>query len=426
MTAAHEHNVPGRTQDSCDDLPRLLEVARRLAATSNLNELLELILDQARLLLDAERASIFLYDPATRELFARLATGVESLRFSVDQGIAGAAARDRRIINVPDAYADPRFNREVDRKTGFTTRNILSLPLVDYQGDLVGVLQVLNKRTGQFSPYDQSLAEMLGAQAGVALQRATLLEQVIEKERLERELSIAREIQQALLPKSDPKIPGFELAGWNKSADQTGGDCYDFFALRDGSLAITVADATGHGIGPALVVAEARALFRAAAHCIICDIARLMDLVNGILSADLPDDRFVTAFFGILSPSDARIQWSSGGHGPMLLYRAKDDSIQSFNATAPPMGIAPELPMPAGATVELAPGDQFLVLTDGFFEFADSHGEQFGMDRVEQWLRASRSIPAHLAIQQLQEQVFAFAGSAPQKDDLTAVLIRRC
>lgn len=424
MSDPPTRNPAELSQDAAEDLPRLLEVARRLAATSNLTELLELILDQARQLLDAERASIFLYDPARRELFSRLATGVESLRFSVDHGIAGATARERKIINVPDAYADPRFHREVDRQTRFVTRNILSLPLVDYQGDLVGVLQVLNRRPGPFGPYDQSLAEMLAAQAGVALQRARLLEQVIEKERLERELSIAREIQQALLPEADPVLPGLELAGWNKSADSTGGDCYDFFPLRDGSLAVTVADATGHGIGPALVVAEARALFRAAAHC-IDDLARLMDLVNAILSDDLPDDRFVTAFFGIVSAADARIRWASGGHGPLLLYRAADDSVQHFSATAPPMGIAPELPVPAGPTVELASGDQFLILTDGFFEFANATDEQFGLGRVEQWLRSSRGIPAHQAIQALQEQVFAFAGAAPQKDDLTAVLIRR-
>jgi phosphoserine phosphatase len=412
-------------QDGCDDLPRLLEVARRLAATSDLNELLELILVQARGLLDAERASIFLYDPARRELFSRLATGVESLRFSIDHGIAGAAARDRRIISVPDAYADPRFNRAVDRQTGFRTRNILSVPLVDYHGELVGVLQVLNKRSGAFGDYDTSLAEMLAAQAGVALQRARLLEQVIEKERLERELAIAREIQQALLPQADPELPGYQIGGWSKPADATGGDCFDFFPLGDGSLAVTVADATGHGIGPALVVAEARALLRAAANCIE-HLPAMMDLVNRILCEDLPDDRFVTAFFGIVSPADGRIRWASGGQGPMLLHRAADDSVQHFTATGPPLGIDAELPVPAGPVIQLAPGDQFLVLTDGFYEFANASGEQFGLARVEAWLRSSRGLPPRPAINALQDQVFAFAGPAEQKDDLTAVLIRRC
>ena len=206
------------------------------------------------------------------------------------------------------------------------------------------MLQVLNKRSGPFDGNDTSLAEMLAAQAGVALQRARLLEQVIEKERLERELAIARQIQQALLPQTDPQLAGFQIGGWSRPADETGGDCFDFFRLPDGSLAVTVADATGHGIGPALVVAEARALFRASANC-VADLGGVMDLVNRILSEDLPDDRFVTAFFGILSPGDGRIRWSSGGQGPLLWHRAADDSVQHFNATAPPLGIDAELPV---------------------------------------------------------------------------------
>jgi sigma-B regulation protein RsbU (phosphoserine phosphatase) len=424
MTPPNAQPAANWPQGGCNDLPRLLEVARRLAATSDLNELLELILEQARGLLSAERASIFLYDSARRELFSRLATGVESIRVSIDEGIAGAAARERRIVNVPEAYADPRFNREIDRQTGFVTRNILSIPLIDYQGELVGVLQVLNKTGGAFSQYDVSLAEMLASQAGVALQRARLLEHAIERERLQRELAIAREIQQALLPADDPRLDGFEIGGWSRPADETGGDCFDFFPLADGELAITVADATGHGIGPALVVAEARALFRAAANC-IRDLGQVMDLVNRILSGDLPDDRFVTAFFGVVSGRDGVVRWASGGHGPMLWHRAADDSVSQLVATAPPMGIMGELPMPPGPAVELAPGDQFLVLTDGFFEFADGAGEQFGIARVEQWLRESRSVRPRRAIEQLAERVLAFAAGAPQKDDLTAVLVRR-
>ena len=406
------------------EMARLLEVARRLAATSDLGELLDLILDQACQLLDAERASIFLHDAGRRELFSRLATGGESIRFSIDQGIAGAAARDRRIINVPDAYADPRFNRNVDRRTGFLTRSIMTIPLVDYHEQLVGVLQVLNKRARPFDDHDQALAEMLAAQAGVALQRARLLEQVIEKERLERDLAIARQIQQALLPERDPELAGFELAGWNQPADATGGDCYDFFVLPGGALAVTVADATGHGIGPALMVAEARALFRAAAS-LTRDISQTVNLVNRILSEDLPDDRFVTAFFGVIEPDSGRMCWASGGHGPLLLHRAADDSIQEFAATGLPLGIMADLTIEPGDPAEMLAGDQFLVLTDGFAEYAAESGEQFGVERICRWLRATRRLPARQAIMDLRDEVLRFAGAAPQADDLTAVLIRR-
>ncbi|MCG3179734.1 MAG: hypothetical protein BIFFINMI_02077 [Phycisphaerae bacterium] len=408
------------------DLLRLLEVSRRLAATSDLDELLAMILDHARGILDAERASIFLYDPAAEELFIRLATGVESLRVPIDRGIAGASARTREIVNVPDAYADDRFNPEVDRKTGFRTRSILSVPLIDYEGDLVGVLQVLNKRGRPFDDYDTALAEMLAAQAGVALQRGRLLVAMIEKQRLERELSLARDIQQNLLPSEDPTLAGLAIAGWNQPADETGGDCYDFFALPGdaGALGVLVADATGHGIAPALVVAEARALFRATA----VDAAHLgvtMDAVNRILTADLPDDKFVTAFFGIIEPGCGRLTWASGGHGPMLLYRAADDSIVELPATGLPMGIMEDMPIPAADPIDLAPGDQFLIMTDGFTEYPNVAGEQFGDGRVADWIRQTRHLPPREAILDLRDRVQDFANGAPQLDDLTAVLIRK-
>src|SRR5439155_2452087 len=114
-----------------------------------------------------------------------------------------------------------------------------------------------------FDPWDHELVKTFSAQVGVAVQRQLLLEHYAEKQRIERDLNIARDIQQGLLPKADAKLSGFDIAGWNKPADETGGDCYDYLPLADGSLAITIADATGHGIGPALMIAECRALFRA-------------------------------------------------------------------------------------------------------------------------------------------------------------------
>lgn len=408
------------------DLLRLLEVSRRLAATSDLDELLAMILEQARGLLDCERASIFLYDAETRELFIRLGTGLEALRFSVDKGIAGECARTRSVINVPDAYADDRFNPEIDRKTGFTTRNILSCPLIDYEDNLVGVLQVLNKAGRPFDAYDTALSEMLTSQAGVALQRARLLEQVIEKERLERELALAREIQQQLLPAADPEVAGFAIAGWNEPADQTGGDCYDFWSLdgEGGDLCVAVADATGHGIAPALVVAEARALFRATAMSADA-LGATMNHVNRILAADLPDDKFVTAFFGIVSPATGRLTWASGGHGPMLWHQAASGEIVQLNATGLPMGVMPELEINVADPIDMSPGDQFVIMTDGFFEYTNPDGVQFGLQRCEQWLRESAALPPHDAILNLRDRVLAHAGDAPQADDLTAVLIRR-
>src|SRR5262249_41213940 len=152
------------------DLQAILEVSRRLGGGSDLGELLQILEQAALQVLDCERISIFLHDRQADELYSRLATGQDSLRFPARLGIAGQALHAARVINAPDAYAAPRFNRDVDRKTGFVTRNLLSCPLLGLDGRPVGVMQVLNRRGRAFDAADEERIRILGAQAGVALQ----------------------------------------------------------------------------------------------------------------------------------------------------------------------------------------------------------------------------------------------------------------
>ena len=200
------------------DLERLLAVARRLGATVDLDDLLASIAGAATELLHCERATVYLYDAATDELRSRLATGVAGaaipeIRFPTSRGIAGVVARTGRTVNLPDAYADPRFNPDVDRSSGFRTRSMLAVRLVDHDDATVGVLQLLNKRSGRFEARDEEIAAFLASQAGVAIQRQALLDHFAEKRRIERDLNIARGIQQGLLPREMPGVPGFDVAG---------------------------------------------------------------------------------------------------------------------------------------------------------------------------------------------------------------------
>ena len=300
-----------------DDLNKVLAISRSMVAATELDSLLRLIIDRGMELLDAERASLFLYEPQREELFSRIAAGEDEIRFPADRGIAGAAVKTGRTINVPDAYADGRFNPDIDRVTGFRTRNILAVPLRDYEGKLVGVLQVLNKRAGAFQDYDITLAETLAAQAGVAIQRATLIEHYLEKQRLERAMQLAREIQQGLFPRGAPAVCGFDIAGFCEPADATGGDTYDFMPLPGGQWVLFVADATGHGIGPALVIAETRAMLRAVS-LQGPDVSAVLRIVNNLLIADLNAESFVTCFLGLLDPFARRLVYASAGHGPIL------------------------------------------------------------------------------------------------------------
>jgi phosphoserine phosphatase len=406
------------------DLRAVLEVTRELASTSDLSALLRTVEKAALSVLECERATVFLYDRDRHELYSRLATGVDAIRFSADRGIAGQVVRTGEVIDVPDAYADPRFNPEIDRQTGFRTRNMITFPLLGFDNTVVGVLQVLNKSRGDFDPWDSELVRTFGAQVGVALQRQLLLEHFAEKKRLERDLNIARDIQQGLLPDADPCVPGYDIAGWNKPADATGGDCYDYLALPDGCLALTIADATGHGIGPALMIAECRALFRASMS-LTHDLTAVVGRVNNLLCEDLPDDRFVTAFFGLLDPAAHVLSWISAGHGPLIKYLRAEDRIVELKANGMPLGIVSDVPFSEVDRFEMRPGDMMAVVTDGFFEWARPDKELFGLERTYHILRASRDRPAGEIIRTLHEAVLEFARGTPQADDLTAVVIKR-
>ena len=164
-------------------LRRVLEVTRKLAAPFDLDTMLAEVVDASRKILNADRGTVFLYDEETNELVVRVATELGNIRIPADKGIVGESAQSRKLINVPDCYADDRFNRAIDKQTGYKSRCMLTIPLIGYEDSLIGVLQILNKKDGTFDEQDEFIAVALAAQAAVVLHRARITEQIIESDR---------------------------------------------------------------------------------------------------------------------------------------------------------------------------------------------------------------------------------------------------
>lgn len=244
-----------------------------------------------------------------------------------------------------------------------------------------------------------------------------------QKERIEHDLEIARRIQRGLLPVGRPELEGFELAGWNRSADETGGDYFDWLTLPDGRIAISMGDVSGHGIGPALIVAVCRAYFRATASSVE-GLAAIVDRVNGLLRADLPPDRFVTLVAGLLDPTTASLGLFSAGHGPILFYEAATGTVHSAPADDIPLGVGRGLDGRA-RTIDFAPGDMLVLITDGFHEWASPSGEHYGLERLSAALGRHAALAPDQLIAALCREVEAFAGGTAQQDDLTAVVLKR-
>jgi serine phosphatase RsbU (regulator of sigma subunit) len=245
-----------------------------------------------------------------------------------------------------------------------------------------------------------------------------------QMERIEHDLSIARSIQMGLLPEEMPKVDGYDIAGWNQPADETGGDYFDWQQLSDGRLAISLADVSGHGIGPALVTAACRAYARATLTSNE-GLGEELGRINKLLVEDLPPDRFVTFVVGVLDPEQGRVDLLSAGHAPLLLYRAAEDRIESFDAHGIPFGLMDGIPYGPPQSIDLAPGDALVLVTDGFIEWANAEEEEFGEDRVGEIVRSSRELSAADVIDRLHREVVEFAGTVEQQDDLTAVIIKR-
>ncbi len=420
-------------------LEKLLTISRRLGESSDLPDVLSIIIDALRDLLHADRATVFTYDAQTTELVIHVAHGIggagQVIRIPANRGIAGAAAESRAIVNIPDAYADERFDRSVDQRTGYRTRSILAVPLVDHEGSLVGVAQVLNKASGAFDGRDEWLARGIAAQAAVALRRAALIEDHLARAKLEEEMNVARTIQQGSFPTALPQVDGYEIAARSTPADDCGGDAYDCIGLDDSGVVeqgeaadrvmFLLADATGHGVGPALSSMQARGMTRVGARLRtgLLDTARE---VNNQLCQDLPSGRFVTAWLGLLDRRTHAVESFSAGQGPLFVYRYAEDRFEPIDTDAPPFGVISfGFPCEQSQTVTLSPRDLLVVLTDGYYEAMSPDGTQWGDPAVLDVVRTLRDRPCAEILDALDAGALAFSQTPSTADDRTAVIVRR-
>jgi len=243
-------------------------------------------------------------------------------------------------------------------------------------------------------------------------------------ERLEHDMKVARSIQQSLLPSTAPQIAGFEIAGWNQPADQTGGDYFDWQLLPGGRVVVALGDVTGHGIGSALLAAVCRAYARAN-FTMQDELLTAMKRINAALADDMTSGRFVTFVAAVCEQGNSRVQLLSAGHGPLFIYWLKEDRFDTMGGQALPLGISPKLISEPPLNLELQPGDLLVLATDGFFEWANAQEEQFGVERLEEVVRASRHLPPKEIISTIYKAVVEFSGGTKQQDDLTAVIIKR-
>lgn len=414
--------MPDTPAVTSEQLRKLLDLSRQLAVTIDLDALLPHTAAVVTQVLRCERASVYFFDPQTNELWTKVALGSPEIRLPRGKGLAGTVFDTGEAILVTDAYADPRFDRNNDQRTGFRTRDVLTVPMLDLEAHPVGVLQAVNS-IGGFTGSHVDLLQLIAAQAGVAVQRHRLHQQVVETALLRHEMKLAAAVQTELLPKQVPQVESLDVAGWSLPASITGGDCYDLWQLDDGRLAMLVADAAGHGMAPAMVVAQVRSMVRLLASS-ATPPAEVLNRVNARLSSDLSPHRFVTAVLAYLD-AEGRVELASAGHGPILISPAADEPLREVDATGLPLVVDPEPSVVGLEPFQLQRGGQLVLLSDGIFEALSRRGEVIGIDRVRSALRSQSDAPAEQQIAHIRAVVRTWAGGDALQDDQTIVIARR-
>ena len=432
LAAAQAAVEPAGGLDPLERLRRLLavvtETSETILASGTVDETFRRILDLVFEHLPVQRGAILLREEPAGPLVARCArddtssSGFAS-EIRVPRTIADRVLQEKVALVTMDAQADSRFATGESVAT-LGTRSAMAAPL--WRGEEVeGLIYVDTVRQARaFDDFDLDLLSALGNHLAVAIERARLQVLALEEERLAGELAVAREIQSGTLPKAMPEIAGYDVAGLNQPATETGGDTFDLIPLEDERLMLLVGDATGHGVGPALCATQVRAMLRVASR-LGAGLDDAFRHINDQLTQDLADNRFVTAFLGLLDGRRHEVKYHSGGQGPIMIYRAEAGSFEWRSATTVPLGFFVHTVLGEAETISLGPGDLLGLITDGVFECESPAAEMFGIARVEELVRMHHEGPMSRLAEALLEEARKFAGARPPSDDITIVLLRR-
>jgi len=406
----------------------LLELSQRISRTLDLQAVLDDLLRVLRSAVAYDAAGVFVLNqavPLIRRTDPNLIAGMVQVGFDdppVDdpmlrsgKGIIGHVIHAGETVNVPDVSRDPRYVAGRG-----ATRSELAVPIVSEAGT-IGCLNVESDQPAFFTAADAELVEFFASAAALSIVKALLHRQVLDNQRLEDQLRVAREVQSGLLPGAPPDRPGYDIAAVNLPTHAIGGDYYDYVPLSEGRLGLVVADVSGKGIPAALIMASFRAALRTQMKRrarLTAVAARLNDAVLEFRDAA----RYVTAVCAVLEDG-GRVRYVNCGHNPPLLLRA-GGGRETLRHGGAALGLFPGERFREGS-VRLEPGDSLVLYTDGVVEPTDARDVEFGTDRLEAAVRGKAARPAADTLRAVIEATRAFSGRDGYDDDFTLVVVKR-
>ena len=412
-----------KDNDLNQDLAIITQMNQEFATSLDLNETLQTALEVIIKRINAQAANIFLIDEK-KQVFQCIASKYQSYldeyEIPLTQGVMGKAVLQKKCIRVGDVRKDVReiaeFYFDLDNKTNFTTYSVLCSPLIA-ANECIGVIHCLNKKTSSklFEENDRKLLETLSAPAALAIRNAKMAKELIDKNRMQKEIEIVGEIQKTLLSKN--KNEDFPIAGINIPAKVVSGDFYNFSEIAKGIYGFGVADVSGKGIKSSLLMSKASSLYRCLSKTIF-STSDLLNLLNKEICETAARGMFVTMLIGIYDSNKKELLLSNAGHEPPLVID-KDQNFSNFSEAGPPLGITSKIKYKE--TTTYFSDSSMYVFTDGITEIRDPSGDMLEVEGFQKYIKKYQHTPNNKRLKLMIEDIVK-AGMI-QKDDLTIVTV---
>ena len=371
------------------DLEIITKMNQEFALSLDLNETLKTALQVIISRINAQAANIFLINEKKKK-FQCIASlyqdYLDEYELDLTDGVMGKAVQEKRCIRVGNVKKDIReiaeFYFDLDNKTNFTTYSVLCSPLIA-ANQCIGVIHCLNKKTGNklFDEHDRKLLETLSAPAALAIRNAKMAQEMVEKNKIQKEVEIVGEIQKSLL--SQNKKDAFPIAGINIPAKIVSGDFYNFSDLGDGKYGFGVADVSGKGIKSSLLMSKASSLYRCLSKTNF-SAADLLFQLNNEICETISRGMFVTMLIGIYDSNKKELLLSSAGHEPPIIF-SKDGKFTNYTESGPPLGVMKKTKFPEH-TIPFSDSSMY-VFTDGITEIKDPNGEMLGSEGFQDYIK---------------------------------------
>jgi len=413
-----------------DKLRMLLDITKKISRSLDLQEVLNLVMDTLDSLIPYDAAGIFVLkckdhdsvppgeEPCEFKSEAVRGYDIDELsdlHLKLGEGFIGSVALSAQPIISHDVRNDPVYINARDR-----TRSEMVAPIIS-NDEVIGVFDLESDELNAYSNDDLEVLLLLASQVAIIIEKVMLHEQMIEKKRLQGQLEVARQVQLALLPPTDPELDGYDISAYNFPTEEVSGDYYDWVKIYDDQIGIVIADVSGKGVPAAILMAFLRASLRAATHIgYATNIS--MAKVNYLLWESIERNQFVTAFHGVLDASNRTLSYSNAGHNPPLLMNAGGE-IRFIEFGEQPLGMFPQTRYHE-YHMSLEPGDVLVLYTDGATEAQSPSGEEFGRDRIVEAIKENYDKPAREMIASLQMAVLEWTGNAGASDDVTFFIIK--